>query len=189
RFGDCKDKSLLLSSILNELGVESWPALVNSRLGESLDNSQPTPFAFDHVIVYAKINGKTYWLDPTVSYQRGSLPNYYDPPFARALVLRENSENLERIPPPTVGSGATDILEVYSRERGGQTVSLHVTTVYTGSDADSMRYDLSTQSLAELSRDYVNFYADLTPSIKTDGLPVVEDDPLNNKLVIKEKYL
>src|SRR5215510_2782774 len=79
RFGDCKDKSLLLSSILTELGVEAWPALVNSTLRSEIDSWQPTPFAFDHVIVQAKINGKTYWLDPTISYQRGTLANYYDP--------------------------------------------------------------------------------------------------------------
>ncbi|HKE58678.1 MAG TPA: DUF3857 domain-containing protein, partial [Pyrinomonadaceae bacterium] len=189
RFGDCKDKSLLLSSILTTLGIESWPALVNSRLGESLDSWQPTPFAFDHVIVCAKIKGKTYWLDPTTSYQRGSLAMYYDPPFARALVLRENNDSLEHIPVPASDSGATDVLEVYRNDVGSRTISLNVTTVYTGSDADSMRYDLSTQSLAELSKDYLNFYADTTPSIRADGLPVVDDDPLNNRLVIKERYL
>src|SRR6185503_4223266 len=30
RFGDCKDKSLLLSSILNSMGIEASPALVNT---------------------------------------------------------------------------------------------------------------------------------------------------------------
>jgi hypothetical protein len=84
------------------------------------------------MIVMAEVGGKTYWLDPTTSYQRGSFARYYDPPFARALVLRENNDSLEHIPVPANESGATDVLEVYRNEGGSQTISLSVTTVYTG---------------------------------------------------------
>lgn len=31
RFGDCKDKSLLLTLVLHELGIKAWPVLVNSE--------------------------------------------------------------------------------------------------------------------------------------------------------------
>ncbi len=45
RFGDCKDKSLLLSRLLVSMGIDAAPALVNSREGHSLDKWQPSPFA------------------------------------------------------------------------------------------------------------------------------------------------
>ena len=188
RFGDCKDKSLLLSSILNAMGIEAAPALVNTNERASLDKWQATPFAFDHVIVQTKINGKTYWFDPTISYQRGGLEYYYDPPFERALVLRVDTKDLEKIPVPLSDAGSVDIVEVYSGQDSQSPISLTVTKTYRGTEADDMRYSLSSSSLSDLSKSRLNFYADSTPSIIADGLPQVEDDQQTNVLVIKEKY-
>ncbi|HEY6802235.1 MAG TPA: DUF3857 domain-containing protein [Pyrinomonadaceae bacterium] len=188
RFGDCKDKSLLLSSILTSMGIEAWPALVNSTLRGEIDSWQPTPFAFDHVIVQAKINGKTYWLDPTISYQRGTLANYYDPPFERGLVLHSGTIALEKIPPPVSGAGSVDIVESYSGASSRSPVSLDVTRIYRGMEADAMRYSLSSVSAADLNKARLNYYAATTPSITADGLPVIEDDQQTNMIVVKEKY-
>src|SRR6185503_725864 len=44
RFGDCKDKTLLLVTILKEMGLDATPALVNSVKGRLLDRQQPSPF-------------------------------------------------------------------------------------------------------------------------------------------------
>jgi transglutaminase-like putative cysteine protease len=188
RFGDCKDKSLLLSSILTSMGIEAWPALVNSTLRSEIDSWQPTPFAFDHVIVQAKINGKTYWLDPTISYQRGTLANYYDPPFERSLVLHSGTTALEKIPSPISGAGSVDIVESYTGASSRSPVSLIVTKIYRGMEADAMRYSLSSVSPADLGKTHLNYYAATTPSISADGLPVIEDDQQSNTIVVKEKY-
>jgi len=189
RFGDCKDKSLLLSSILNSMGIEAAPALVNSSDKSSLDSWQPTPFAFDHVIVRARINGRTYWLDPTISYQRGGLENYYDPPFERSLVLKAGTTELEKIPRPAGNAGSIDVLEVYSGQDSQSAVTLAVTKTYRGMQADAMRYSLHSTSLSDLSKSHLNYYADTTPTISADGLPQVDDNQDTNTIVIKEKYL
>jgi hypothetical protein len=189
RFGDCKDKSMLLTAILKSMNVDAAPALVNSSAGKSLDNRQSSPFAFDHVIVQAKIGGKTYWFDPTISYQRGGLDKYYDPPYERALVLRAGAAELEKIPLPAPGSGSVTVREQYEGATASGQISLLVRTTYLGADADDMRYNLSGQTLAELSKSYLNYYATENPSIKADGLPQVEDDQTNNTIVVKEKYL
>lgn len=189
RFGDCKDKSLLLSSILAAMGIEASPALVNSETRWTIDSQQPSPFAFDHVIVNAKIDGKTYWFDPTMSYQRGGLDQYYDPPYQRGLVLRANGGELEKIPTPSARAGSLEVLETYQRLPGAPAITLTVKSVHRGLEADSMRYRLSTSELAELSKSHVNYYADSTPSIKADGLPVVNDDQETNTIIMVEKYL
>ncbi len=176
RFGDCKDKSLLLSSILNSMGIEAAPALVDSTAGRSLDERQPSPFAFDHVIVQAKLDGRTYWLDATASYEGGKLNQYYDPPYERALVLREGSDALEKIPRMSHTAGSTTVREVYKASSVNAPVSLSVTSTYRGADADSMRYRVANSSLAELSKQYLNYYANVNQSITTDGLPQVSDD-------------
>ena len=189
RFGDCKDKSLLLSSILNAMGIEAAPALVSTSETSALDAWQATPFAFDHVIVQAKINGKTYWLDPTISYQRGSLDSYYDPPYLRSLVLKAGQTELQKIPEPANGSGSIEVVEVYKGDNAYSPVAFEVTKTYKGKEADETRYTLSTSSLTDLSKNHLNYYADTTPSITANGLPVVEDNETSNTIVIKEKYL
>jgi hypothetical protein len=188
RFGDCKDKSLLLSSILNLMGIEASTALVNTRVRSSLDEWQPTPYAFDHVIVRSTINGKTYWLDPTISYQRGNLDSYHDPSFERALVLNSGSSSLEKIKLPASGAASLDVIEVYSGANSQSPVTLSVTKTYRGTAADDIRYSLSTAALEDISRSLVNSYMDVTPVIEADGLPVIEDDQAKNVLVVKEKY-
>jgi hypothetical protein len=66
---------------------------------------------------------------------------------------------------------------------------LQVATTYQNADADEVRYGLATESLADLSKEYLNYYADAMPSIKATGLPVVKDDPVKNTLVVTENYL
>ncbi len=65
RFGDCKAKSVLLTAILRELGIDATPVLVNTVSGDGLDQRLPKAAEFDHVIVRAVIGGREYWLDGT----------------------------------------------------------------------------------------------------------------------------
>lgn len=189
RFGDCKDKSMLLATILMSLGIEAAPALANTRSGKTLDSQQPSPFGFNHVIVQAKLAGKTYWWDPTMSFQRGGLDQYYDPPYARALVLRAGSNSLEQIPPTSHSAGSTTVNEVYTVEDYAKPVHFVVTTIYRGENADAMRYRLSSQSLEELGKDNLNYYANRTPSIRLDGLHQVSDDQNANAITVTERYI
>ncbi|HEX8697279.1 MAG TPA: DUF3857 domain-containing protein, partial [Myxococcaceae bacterium] len=73
RFGDCKDKSLLLVTLLQGLGIQARPALVNTYLKHGLDSWHPTWRAFDHAIVRATVDGREYWVDPTSTLERGPL--------------------------------------------------------------------------------------------------------------------
>ncbi len=102
RYGDCKAKTLLLLTILRQLGVEAEPALVNARAGDWVNKLLPGFQAFDHIVVRARIADQTYWLDGT---QLGSrLADMGDvPPFIWALPLRREGAELERLMsgPPT----------------------------------------------------------------------------------------
>ena len=73
RYGDCKDKSLLLMTLLKDMGIASVPVL--ARLGNRIgfDDWLPTPLAFDHVIVAVDLDGTRYWLDSTRQGQHGKL--------------------------------------------------------------------------------------------------------------------
>ncbi len=58
RYGDCKDKTFLLSLLLHELGVDAQPAMVNTKLRHRLDDYLPSPFVFDHAITEVVTAGR-----------------------------------------------------------------------------------------------------------------------------------
>ncbi|NQE62438.1 hypothetical protein E1H18_2694 [Caulobacter sp. RHG1] len=97
KFGDCKGKTVLLLAILRELGVEAEPALVAMYAGDGLDQRLASAAAFNHVIVRARIDGKSYWLDGTRTGDRAGLDALKPPPFRWALPLRTAGATLEEI--------------------------------------------------------------------------------------------
>ncbi|HST52568.1 MAG TPA: DUF3857 domain-containing transglutaminase family protein [Pyrinomonadaceae bacterium] len=188
RFGDCKDKSLLLATILNALGIEAHTALVNTDARHTLDAWQPSPYDFDHVIVEAELDGKTYWLDPTISYQRGTLATYYAPEYERALVMRPDTESLTVIPLASSSSPTMTVLDEYRVKSFDAPVAFRVTTTYRGMDADAVRYQLAGKSRKDLGKESLNYYAEHDRSIQGDGLPEVSDDEEANVITINERY-
>ncbi|WP_394728082.1 DUF3857 domain-containing protein [Altererythrobacter sp. GH1-8] len=70
RFGDCKAKSVLLHAILQKLGIESEIVLVATQGGDALPILTPLPGNFDHMIIRAKVDGTSYWIDGTTAGTR-----------------------------------------------------------------------------------------------------------------------
>src|SRR5262247_1672777 len=73
RYGDCKDKSLLLMTLLEALGIQSKPVLVAVGMRRGLDKLLPSPQPFNHAIVQVMVDGKVFYLDPTLLGQHGRL--------------------------------------------------------------------------------------------------------------------
>jgi hypothetical protein len=95
-FGDCKDKSLLVASLLRSIGVDAKLALVHSTRGRALPDALPTPYAFDHAIVRLNLDGACCGL--TRCLQRGSLAETARPTVA--LVIDPATTGLEAMPRP-----------------------------------------------------------------------------------------
>jgi hypothetical protein len=67
RYGDCKGKTVLLLALLHEMGIDAEPVLLNANAADDgLNQRLPIPQYFDHVLVQARIDGKTYWMDGTL---------------------------------------------------------------------------------------------------------------------------
>lgn len=188
RFGDCKDKSLLLAAALGKLGVDAQPALVNSWAREAIDNWQPSPYAFDHVIVTFRFKGKSYWVDATASQQGGTLDSMSVPEFRRALVVDAATSGFAEIPPPAYATPTTVIEERYVVPAYDQPARLEVETVYNDAEADAMRQMLAYTAPADLAKDYLNHYANDDPGIEALEPPKVSDDRAQNRLVVTEAY-
>jgi transglutaminase-like putative cysteine protease len=57
KWGDCKDKALLLVALLKAAGLEAYPALVHLGSDGRIDAEFPSPFQFNHVIVAVAAQG------------------------------------------------------------------------------------------------------------------------------------
>lgn len=108
RFGDCKGKTALLLAMLHGLGVEASPVLVSSAFGDALPDRLPTVGAFNHVIVRAKIDGKTYWLDGARSGDR-AIERVVTPLFHWGLPVQAEGEGLVEIRPAPLETPDTRI--------------------------------------------------------------------------------
>ncbi len=51
KWGDCKDKGLLLVALLKEAGIEAYPALVLLDRSRRIEPAFPSPIQFNHLIV------------------------------------------------------------------------------------------------------------------------------------------
>ncbi len=186
RFGDCKDKSLLLSSLLKELGVHSEPVLVNTGYGKTLSDYLPAPYLFNHCIVRFTLHDSTYWVDPTVSMQRGSIKKIFTPHYYQGLVVAKDAKTLAEMPRST--NGSIETTEEYFLDKVGGGATLIVKTAYTLDEADNMRSYFKSNSSAQVQKQYLNFYATDFPDIKTAEQLKWTDYESENRIASTETY-
>lgn len=188
RFGDCKDKSLMLVSMLRRLGIEAYPALVRTDYRKAIANWTPSPQAFDHLVTCAIVDGEVRWLDPTRSYQRGRLANLYFPDYGYSLVMRAGTSDLTTIEPQGHAESRTRVSEDFRMEDySGETI-LEVVTTTTGSVADSNRSYFASVAPAEIKRSYLNYYSSNYDEIESMKDLEVEDDEKTNTFTVREFY-
>jgi len=188
RFGDCKDKAILLCTILRALGVDAQPALVNVFACGHTADELPSPFAFNHVIVVARIDGATVWMDPTRVSQRGRLQDRYLPPYGVALVIAPDTTGLTPVEPGNAGKTRTEIHECFDLRNADAPASLTVRSIFRGRDAENSRAGFSNNSRSDLERHYLNYYAQRYSGVRSDGAVCVEDAAASNVLSISERY-
>ncbi|MBW8759282.1 MAG: DUF3857 domain-containing protein [Burkholderiales bacterium] len=189
RWGDCKEKALLMVTMLRALGIDASPALVNTDRQEDIARDLPSAGSFDHVIVRVRHDGRDIWLDPTRAPQQGTLATVTQPDYARALVLDGSSGALASMPAHTVEAHARDVrIDVDSRDGFDKPVRYDVRTAYRGLSADMMRDRLGNGERAELQRGYLNFYAGSYPGIRVAAPFEVQDDARANIVVVTEHY-
>ena len=186
RWGDCKDKTLLLVALLRELGLEAYPALVNTRLQQRLAEKLPSPFLFDHVIAQVVDGSRAYWVDGTISEQGGTLTTIETPNDSLALIVREQTSSLTRV--VTKMDGGVVVEQTYTTTDYAQPTLLAVKTTYSGAEADALRAELASLSLEDYAHARINDLAIDQPRIEAVGLPQVTDDRIRNTVVVTEQY-
>lgn len=151
RYGDCKGKTVLLLALLHELGIKAQAVLVNnSGDDDGLDERLPSPLMFDHVLVRAEVNGKSYWLD-------GTLPAVVPPettpviPYRWVLPLTEQGNSLEHLDwKPAERPDQITMFEIDARAGFDQPARITSTTIKRGIEGLQQEVQLSALTPAQL---------------------------------------
>ena len=117
KYGDCKDKSSLLVTMLRAAGIPAYVALLDAGFGEDLSPALPGMGMFDHAIVYVP-GSPDLWIDTTDEYARlGQMPNADQGRFA--LLAKPETEGLTKTPVATSAENlVVEKREFYLAENG-----------------------------------------------------------------------
>lgn len=96
KYGDCKDQSVLLVTMLRDAGLEAYPVLISTRDFINLERDFPSGI-FNHAIAVVIIDNKYYFLDPTAETSSiKDLPSQDQDRYV--LVFKENSYEIAKTP-------------------------------------------------------------------------------------------
>ena len=188
RFGDCKDKSKLLTTLLIRLGVDAVPALVHTSLGPILKDCPPCVGAFNHCIVRVRSGGRTWWLDPTLWVQGGRLERLDQSRVGWALPVKAGSD-LE-------DTGQDELLTLYEQHerivfgpRRDSPAELHIRCFHRGWRADNFRRRLSNEGAAAVSKGYLDYYQGHYGPMTVAAPLEIDDHEADNEVHTTESYV
>lgn len=187
RYGDCKDKSLLIATMLNKMGIEAYPMLVNTYLKTTINDLLPSAQVFDHCVVKVIDSEKNeLYYDPTISNQGGTYKNITFPNYKYGLVLKKGNTKLDEI--TATQENLVEVTDNFLINKETQSALLNVTTVYYDSEADGIREYYKNNSKTSIKKEYESYYAKYYSGIKSRETPEFLDNIENNTITVIESY-
>jgi transglutaminase-like putative cysteine protease len=186
RFGDCKDKSLLLCTILRQYDFEAYPMLVNTSMRSHTSEQPPAANIFDHCVVEVWYEGKSLYVDPTISNQGGAATSLYFPSYGQGLIIRDTTTTLVTLPQPVVSEITEEQTFTLGKKTEGATFT--VRTTYTGIEADNQRGEFASNNMSRVQKSYLDFYANTYPDIAVADTMTITDHREENTFVVLEQY-
>ena len=187
RYGDCKDKTLLLVTMLRALGVEADPVLVSLRKRKAISGWLPAPEMFDHAIVRVRLKDEVYFLDPTRLGQVGPVNRMGQSlEDAEVLVVQGRDQGATVIRSPLRREiFLSEMTERFVIDRFDAPGRLEVSWAFHGSGAESMRLRVREMP-PERRREWVmQDYERRYPGIMLLEEPQFLDDVRKNRLEMK----
>ncbi|HEX3718711.1 MAG TPA: DUF3857 domain-containing protein [Verrucomicrobiae bacterium] len=187
RYGDGKDKTTLLVTILRAMNIDASPVLVSARARQTLTDFHPSPVFFDRAIVRATVNGREYFLDPTAAYESGPLAGRSWLNYSYGLSVAPETTALRVIPScpvlPTTTESFYFNLGGFDRE-----TTVNIVTVAEGTDAEALRERFATSEPEDIERQYLEAREKDYPDIRSAAHLQFNDDERTNRIQINEFY-
>jgi len=188
RFGDCKDKSVLLVRMLRALDIPAWPALVNTYSEHMVKSGGPDVYAFNHAIVAYEFDGQLRWVDPTIRQTAGRAGAWAVPPYSAALILREGELRPTALPDPWGTEPDTETVDrvTFDPESGAAEIATEVTI--RGLQADFYRQAMEQIPAEQRSKNWFNYLARFYRRLEELQEPQIEDRKEENIIVVRARY-
>lgn len=190
RFGDCKDKTYLLVTLLNALGIEAHPLLLSTATPRFPARLAPTSMVFDHVIVAARIQGASYFLDGTRLGQHGQIAKLGPVfPNAKGLLVDPATQDLIDLSYPQLRElVANDLKESFSLQTLAGDGSLQVKQVFHGNDAELLRFAYGRMTVNQQRQAALSNYERRYPGVELLDGPKIDDNGDANVFTISSRY-
>ncbi|MGL4489741.1 MAG: DUF3857 domain-containing transglutaminase family protein [Rhizobiaceae bacterium] len=188
-YGDCKDKALLLATMLNHLGITAHVALADLDQGPGVIDLPPSIGAFDHAIVRAELAGSAMWLDATDFSQGGRGLYIEQAHYGYALPLKKGVTSLERMPDQNPFAPTEITTETYDfpiKPDGDLVVD--VETIFSSSSADQYRRDLANSGRDKYVESYYEYYLKRFPNLEKGTALIIDDNRDKNEIRVRENY-
>lgn len=187
RYGDCKDKSLLITLFARYFGADDTAiALVHSTDTYTLPDDLPRLTRFNHAIAWFEKGDTPYWVDGTQRHQGGTLDTMTQPYFGHALRLASTTQGLTPMPLPLPQAPTSDMNLVFDLRQGGDApaqVSVH--TLARGATANTLRATLAGKGEAEIETAYRSLLEPMFGPALLQQAAHISDDRERNEISLK----
>lgn len=189
RAGDCKDKSNLMVSMLNAIGVPARLVLVSTTHGIKLKELNPSPYQFNHMIVEVEFDSKIFFIDPTIQKQAGDFEHLTKLDYGWSLPLSDQGAELVQIQKP-ISKRVFDLAHYFDFPKKLDDATVEIKRTYHAHRADNMRAYFSSNEKNKYELDFCEWAKNDTGlNLEIlDPISIVEDDATKNILTAKEKY-
>lgn len=184
QYGDCKDKSILLISLLKAADIESKPVLVLTSDEGKVDPAFPSA-DFNHMIVQVKLSDtEKCFIDPTSKYTPfGKLPSGCQD--INVLVLNpDNTSQIEKTPAPEPNDNTDKISLNMILKRDGSTEFTAEEKFY-GANNTYIRYRLEDKTNKELKEYCKSLIADEFTKSEINSCQLSDIDSLRASCSLK----
>jgi hypothetical protein len=202
RYGDCKDKSTVLSAMLAQIGVKSYYVPVHTDRGIYTEKTPPT-IGFNHVILAIQL--------PESSF-KGSFPALYEHPKLGHLLIFDPTSSV--VPLGQIPSYEQDNYGLLVTDQGGELIHLplsspdlnkitrtanlslmpdgslkgEVQEVRSGWQAAAGRYTFEHQTIADRRKILEHFLGRMMGNFQLDSVDAENLDDIEKDLVIHYKF-
>lgn len=186
RFGDCKDKVVLLNALLGELGFDVRPALVSTLHQRGVADFPASGALFDHVVSRLQLGGQTYYLDATLAGQGLALASRGQLPYGTALVVGEGQ--LQAVPVPPAAIDRLAFTQHWDLSRPGAPAEMEATFRAYGIQAERWRELRGAEGEDRIGDRFAAQYASLWPALEAAGPAAISDDRAGNVFEVRRRF-
>ena len=187
RFGDCKDKVLLMMALLRRLEIPARPVLVSLPFRTRAGDLLPSPLAFNHVIIRVELNGTAYLLDATREHQTGTLAHRQVLGLGKGLLLADAVTAPAELPSADdeLRASVEDFITV---DRFSLDPSLESRITYRGDLAEILRAAMAVKPLHDIEVQIDQQYARFFPKLQTTSPLEIREIPGEDAFTIVQKF-